>query len=299
LQQVGASAFAHARPIDPRRLPVPTRPRRRSLSRRIAVGLSHAWVLHRPIAVRGLVALLVLVTVVGLYQARDGLVAVGASVVRMVQGEFAAAGFAVTEIEVSGQKLTRDEDIATMLAFASSSSTITFDPALAMARLRWLQAVDEVTVRKIYPNKIVVEIIEKEPLLRWKMGNTTWLVDGEGRPIARDPGGYTELPLVVGAGANDDALTMVNSLNRHELLTKDLAALSRIGDRRWDLIYYTGLRVQLPELGVAQALDRLESYHRDYALLDRDVTLVDMRVEGMLALKPAVRDDDQDKDRSR
>jgi cell division protein FtsQ len=298
LQQVGASAFAHARPIDPRHLPVPTHPTR-ALGRRLVVGMSHAWVLHRRILVRVILALVALATIVGLYQARDGLVAVGATVVRMVQGEFAAAGFAVTEIEVSGQKLTRDEDIATMLAFASSGSTITFDPALAMTRLRWLQAVDEVTVRKIYPNKIVVEIVEKEPLLRWKMGDTTWLVDGEGRPIARDPGGYSELPLVVGAGANDDALIMVNSLNRHELLKKDLAALSRIGDRRWDLIYYTGLRVQLPELGVAQALDRLESYQRDYALLDRDVTLIDMRVEGMLALKPTVRDDAQDKDRRR
>jgi cell division protein FtsQ len=90
---------------------------------------------------------------------------------------------------------------------------------------------------------------------------------------------------------------MVNSLNRYQLLKKDLAALSRIGDRRWDLIYYSGLRVQLPELGVAQALERLESYQRDYALLDRDVTLIDMRVEGVLALKPTVRDA-QDEDPS-
>jgi cell division protein FtsQ len=78
------------------------------------------------------------------------------------------------------------------------------------------------------------------------------------------------------------------------LLKKDLAALSRIGDRRWDLIYYTGLRVQLPELGVAQALDRLEMYQRDYALLDRDVTLIDMRVPGVLAVKPTVREETEE-----
>ena len=294
MQQVGANAFANARPVDPRHLPSPVS-HHRALSRRVVVGLSHAWVLHRRIALRVLAGVFALLAIAGLYQARDALAMVGATLTRMVQGEFAAAGFAITEIEVSGQRLTRDEDIATLLALASGGSTITFDPALAQARLHWLQAVGEVTVRKIYPNKIVVDLVEKEPVLRWRMGDTTWLVDAEGTPIARDGGGYTDLPLVVGAGANDDALIMVMSLNRHQLLKKDLAALSRIGDRRWDLIYYSGLRVQLPELGVAQALDRLESYQRDYALLDRDVTLIDMRVEGMLTLKPTVRDG-QDKD---
>ncbi|RYE82244.1 MAG: cell division protein FtsQ, partial [Hyphomicrobiales bacterium] len=73
---------------------------------------------------------------------------------------------------------------------------------------------------------------------------------------------------------------------RHPLLQKDLAALSRIGDRRWDLIYFTGLRVQLPEQGVAQALDNLAMYQRDASLLDRDVTLIDLRVPGTVALKP-------------
>jgi cell division protein FtsQ len=254
-------------------------------------------VLHRRLLLRALAAGLVLLAVTGLYQARDALAALGTSFTRMVQGEFAAAGFAITEIEVSGQRLTQDEDIATLLAFAAGGSTVTFDPALARSRLHWLQAVDEVTVRKIYPSRIVVEIVEKEPVLRWRSGEATWLVDGDGTPIARDMGGYTELPLVVGHGANDDALIMVNSLARHELLKKDLAALSRIGDRRWDLIYYSGLRVQLPETGVAQALQRLETYQRDYALLERDLALIDMRVQGVLALRPNQRPAEDEKPR--
>jgi cell division protein FtsQ len=298
LQQVGASAFADARPIDPSHDHLlQTDPRRRSLSRRLAFRLSHAWVLHRQVLIRALAAVLVLLAVAGLYQARESLAALGTTLTRMVQGEFAAAGFAITEIEVSGQQLTRDEDIAAMLAVAAGGSTITFDPALAGSRLGWLQAVDEVRVRKIYPSKIVVEILEKAPVLRWRSGDATWLVDGEGTPIARDPGGYSELPLVVGYGANDDALSMVMSLNHHALLKQDLAALSRIGDRRWDLIYYSGLRVQLPEMGVAQALQRLETYQRDFALLDRDIALIDMRVEGVLALRPNQRAAEDDKRR--
>ena len=290
MQQVGARSFATARAIDPRHLPVPVS----HLGRRALIGAGHVWVLHRRLVVRGIAALMVLVLVLGLYQARGLVADAGVNLARMVQGEFAAAGFAINRIQVSGQKLTRDQDIATMIALSAGGSTINFDVQKAMARLNWLQAVDSATVRKVYPDQIVVEIVEKEPVLRWRIGDATYLVDGEGAPIAEDTGGFTDLPLVVGDGAADDALVMIKTLARHEPLRKDLAALSRIGDRRWDLIYYSGLRVQLPEQGVAQALQHLEMYQRDYALLDRDVTLIDLRVPGMVALRPAIREDSDD-----
>jgi cell division protein FtsQ len=92
---------------------------------------------------------------------------------------------------------------------------------------------------------------------------------------------------VIGDGAADDALVMIKALDRFETLKYDLVALSRIADRRWDLIYDTGLRVQLPEMGVGPALQQLETLQSLYALLDRDVTVIDLRVPGLVALKPA------------
>ena len=293
MQQVGADHFATAKPsiVDPRKFPVPVEQIRRTAM----VRLGHAWVLHRRLILKGAAALCAVLVLFGLYQARDTLLAAGEAAVAMVQGEFAAVGFGITRIDISGQKLTSDADIATIVALSSGASTLTFDVQKVQARLGWLQAVESATVRKIYPDRITIDIVEKQPVLRWRIGDWTYLVDAAGAAIARDPGNYADLPLVVGDGANDDALIMVNALERHTILRQNLAALSRIGDRRWDLIYYTGLRVQLPEHGVAQALDRLETYQRDYALLDRAVTLIALRVPGLVALKPAQRDDDSKK----
>jgi cell division protein FtsQ len=122
-------------------------------------------------------------------------------------------------------------------------------------------------------------------MARWRMGDATYLVDEFGNAVARDDGSFRELPLVVGEGAADDAIVMVRSLARYPQITRDLAAISRIGDRRWDLIFYSGLRVQLPENGVAQALKQLDMYQSTDQLLDRDVTVIDMRVAGMVSLK--------------
>jgi cell division protein FtsQ len=282
LQQVGARGFANARPVDPRQFPavVP------QTARSVLVRANHMWVLHRQRIVQVLGALLALLAFSGLIAAKDAIWDGGVTVFKFVQGEFAAAGFGIKSIEITGQRLTADADIITLLTVGTGNSTLTFDAQKAQARLEWLRAVKSATVRKIYPNRIVVSIVEKEPVARWRIGSTTWLVDDRGEKIGTDIASYTALPLVIGHGAADDAVPMLRLLGRHEKLGDGLAALSRIGDRRWDLIYRNGLRVQLPETGVAQALDRLDTYQRDYALLDRDVTEIDLRVAGIVTLKP-------------
>lgn len=282
MQQVGAKSFANAQPVDPRHFPVVI-PRS---GRRALVKASHVWVLHKQAITRVVAAVLALLLAFGVYEARDAIGSVGVTIYRFVQGEFAQAGFGIDAIEITGQTLTDDKDIITLLTVGTGNSTLTFDAQKAQARLEWLRAVESATVRKVYPNRVIVSIVEKVPVARWRVGDTTWLIDGAGKKIGTDISSYTDLPLVIGEGAADDAVTMVRVLGRHEQLKEQLAALSRIGDRRWDLIYRNGLRVQLPESGVAQALDRLEMYQSEYALLDRDVTLIDLRVPGIVTLKP-------------
>jgi len=282
LQQVGAKSFANAQPVDPYHFPVPLpRPSRRAL-----VKANHVWVLHKRIILRAFGAVLALLLAFGVFEARDVVASAGITAYRFVQGEFAQAGFGIDAIEITGQTLTDDRDIITLLTVGTGNSTLTFDAQKAQARLEWLRAVKSATVRKVYPNKVIVSIVEKVPVVRWRVGDTTWLIDDAGKKIGTDISSYTDLPLVIGEGAADDAVAMVRILSRHEALQNQLAALSRIGDRRWDLIYRNGLRVQLPESGVAQALDQLDMYQADYALLDRDVKLIDLRVAGIVTLKP-------------
>lgn len=289
MQQVGAKSFVGAQPVDPRQLPVPIS----NIGRKALIGASHTWVLHKRLLVRVAGAVLALLVVVGIYEMRAPIGVAANAIVKMVQGEFVAAGFGINQIQISGQTLTRDSDIVALMTLSAGSSTLDFDVEKARARLSWLRAVQSATVRKVYPNRIVVEVVEKIPVARWRSGSATWLVDQRGDIIGTDPtGAYADLPMVIGEGAADDALVMIRALDRYDTITKDLAVLSRIGDRRWDLIYYSGLRVQLPELGVAQALRQLEMYQADYALLDRDVTQIDLRVPGIVALKPVVREDE-------
>lgn len=286
LQQVGAKSFINAQPVDLRVLPVPVPVAKKLPRHGLMVRANHAWVLHRgPILKLGMAALIV-AGLAGLYAAKDALTSAAAIGFRFVQGEFAQAGFGIDGIQISGQRLTADADIIALLTVGMGDSTVTFDAQKAQARLKWLRAVKSATVKKVYPNSVIVDIVEKEPVVRWRVGNVTWLLDERGDRIGTDVASFTDLPLVIGDGASDDAVPMARLLARHPKLQDGLAAMSRIGDRRWDLIYRNGLRVQLPEIGVAQALDQIDAYQAGYQLMDRDVNVIDLRVAGLVTLVP-------------
>jgi cell division protein FtsQ len=281
LQQVGAKGFADAQLVDPRQLPVPIA----DLSRRARVNFGHAWILHRKIMLRLAAAGIAAVAIVGAYEARDAIVSGATGLFSTAQGEFARAGFGIDEISISGQSLTSESTILAALGLEAGTSTVSFDAEAALSRIEAIPSVKSAAIRKQYPGELIVSIEEKLPMARWRIGDATYLVDEFGQPVARDDGSFRDLPLVVGEGAADDAIVMVRTLDRYPAITRDLAALSRIGDRRWDLIFYSGLRVQLPENGVAQALQQLDMYQTSERLLDRDVAVIDMRVSGMVSLK--------------
>jgi len=288
LQQVRSEAFlAGARPVDPRALPVPVRTHRQ----RVANRLNRALVLHGKAIRRGVMVAVLVAAGFGLYQAREPIGGLVSTLGGIAQGEFAEAGLAIGEISISGQALPSEQAIFDALGIQPNTSTLGFDVEAARRRIAELPAIDTVSVRKTFPGDVAVVVTEKVPVARWRVDGVTFVIDARGEQIGEDRGAYGDLPLVIGDGAADDALVMIRALDTVPGLAEGLVALSRIADRRWDLIYDTGLRVQLPEHGVAQALRRLAGYQSEYRLLDRDVSIIDLRVDNLVAVRPTPSED--------
>ncbi|MCS6759518.1 MAG: FtsQ-type POTRA domain-containing protein [Candidatus Devosia euplotis] len=291
MQQVKRETFlAGVRIVDPCALPMPIR----SPHRKLVNNIGRAWVLHRASIKRSLTVAAALVGLTTVYQLREPIAQGVLSLTEIAQTRFADAGLAIGEIAIAGQALTSEQAVFDALIIEPHTSTVAFDVEAARQRIAALPAIASVSVRKSFPGDIVVTVTEKQPIARWRVDGTTFVVDASGEQIGEDRGAYGDLPLVIGDGANDDALVMIRALERHPPLNDGLVALSRIADRRWDLIYDTGLRVQLPELGVAGALSHLALYQTDYQLLDRDVTIIDLRVDGIVAVRPAKPDAETD-----
>lgn len=288
MQQIGPYPRpAQAAIADPTHFPIAVRrPGARALGR-----AQRKWVLHRALLLRLGAAFLVALLLASAFHARGGILSAIDRVRDIASSGLATAGLGISAIDISGQAITSEKAVTMALGIGPDTSLFGFDVAAARERLLQLPAVAEAHIAKIYPNRLAVTIVEHEPVARWRLNGQTYLIDKAGDKLGPAISADDDLPLVIGVGAGDDAQVLLAALKRFPVLEKGLAAVSRIADRRWDLLYRTGLRVQLPAAGMGQALKALNGYERNDKLLERDLTLIDMRVPGLIAVKLAKRDE--------
>lgn len=282
MRQIGTKAAISPIIVDPRRGALV--PARRRLPG-VFGDLQRGWVLHKALVVRLFAGLICALLIAVLFQARGGIGQAVATVSNLMQGEFAAAGLGVDEISITGQAMTREGDVLVALALNEGTSILGFDAEAARQRILELPSVADVSIRKVYPNKLIIAVQEPEAIARWTVDDATFVIDAAGNQIAKAQPADKALPLVIGDGAADDALVIIRAIGLYPVLSEDLVAISRLADRRWDLIFRTGLRVRLPETGVAQALKDLDSYQDQHQILGRDLALIDLRVPGMVSVR--------------
>lgn len=198
----------------------------------------------------------------------------------------ASTGFAVNEITIEGIRDTREGDVLDYLAVTPTTSLLGFDIKAARTRVLALPWVKEASVRRVYPDTLLVDIEEHAPFARMLQRGRIHLVTVDGEEITSEIGAaHAALPLVVGEGAPQEAGAFFAQLADRPFVLAETVALERIASRRWTLHMTDKVQVHLPEEGVDAALGELESLMRRYALLDRAITAVDMRQAERLVVR--------------
>src|SRR5690606_8387156 len=86
-----------------------------------------------------------------------------------------------------------------------------------------------------------------------------------------------DLPLVAGAGAEEDVPEALALLAETRPVAGRVRGLERVGERRWDLVLDRGQAGKLPEADSGLALRRVMALDGAERLLARDLGSVDMR----------------------
>lgn len=207
-------------------------------------------------------------------------------------GDTAAhAGLVVGTIELVGLEQTSEAEMIRALGVATGDPMLSLDIAVARARAEALPWVREAAIARRLPDTLSVIIQERVPFALWQLDGTLWLMDETGTRITkRIPGRYTSLPMVVGAGAGEAAAELFAMLAEEPGLSAQVRAAVRVGNRRWNLEFRNGVRLMLPEAtsehNPRAAWSRFADLQRRYGLLEREVTVLDMRLGDRLVLKP-------------
>ncbi len=102
-------------------------------------------------------------------------------------------------------------------------------------------------------------------------------------PVSRMP----DLPLLVGKGANSQAVPLEHLLDKVPSLKAQLVSAKWIGQRRWDLSFQSGETLLLPE-GQAQAdaaLAKFAKMDKSAGLLGRGFVQFDLRRPGQMTVR--------------
>ncbi len=200
----------------------------------------------------------------------------------------AGMGFAVDNVFLRGRDETSKRQVMSAIGVKRGQPIFAFDPHRAKARLEALNWVQSASVVRQLPDTIRVRLTERRPMALWQQDSKLMLIDRFGVIIQRRGlKRFSHLPIIIGKDAPDHAEAMIEILKTQPGIYHRVAAIIRIGQRRWNLRLDNGIDIQLPETGVRGALGRLVQADRRKRLLSRDVTMIDLRLPDRLVVRTA------------
>jgi cell division protein FtsQ len=204
----------------------------------------------------------------------------------VVQAITARSGFAVDDVRIAGHREISEIDVIGAIGLDGWTSLIGFDAKGARARIGTLPWVKSVSVRKIYPDTLDVQIEERQPFAIWQHGSELTLIEASGNVIAPfSSNRHASLPLVIGLGAPEKAAAFVAKVEQYPELAARVKGYIHIGERRWDLRLENGVTIKLPEDGADEAIAEVLELDRRQGLLSRDIAAVDLRLADRLVIK--------------
>jgi cell division protein FtsQ len=197
-----------------------------------------------------------------------------------------ALGFSIKSVTISGERELKEQDLLTLAGIGPRNSLLFLDVAEIRERLQQLPLVKEAAVTKLYPDRLLIEIEERQPFALWQCDGKVLIVAADGVPVAamRDQR-FIHLPLVVGAGANEKLSQYLALLDTAGDLRERIVAGVLVAKRRWTLKTANGIEILLPETEPEAALARLVELQQTSHILDKDLISLDLRQPSRLVAR--------------
>lgn len=201
------------------------------------------------------------------------------------------AGLKVDEIQIDGLKRMDRMTVLQQALDQDSRAMPLVDLNAVRARLLQYPWVQDARVSRRLPNTLRIFIVERQPAAVWQSHGQLMLVDPAGIPLEPvRPDAMPDLPLLIGEGANGQEAARQALVGVAPALAPLVRAATWVGNRRWDLTFTTGEKLQLPE-GEAAAADALREFaqkNERYGWLGKGNIRFDMRVPGNMVVQRRV-----------
>ncbi len=201
------------------------------------------------------------------------------------------AGFVLTDVDITGLARTRNRDIEAVLDIDNGMPMLAIDLGDLQARIEALPWVKQVEINRVLPGKLFISVTEREPYALSQRNGQVSLIDPDGASITdRGLAAYSDLILIVGEVDAEDLRAFDRLKDAAPALAGRIKSAVRVDGRRWDIIFKNGVRVKLPAAlqqpyGLHEAWTRFEELNRKHQLLEREVSVLDLRLADRLVAR--------------
>jgi len=197
-----------------------------------------------------------------------------------------ALGFGVDTVTIAGQVELTEAQILNAAGVDARQSLPFLDVDEMRRKLLALPLVKNVSVRKLFPDRLVIDVVERRPYGLWQKDGAVSIIASDGAPIdALRDAKFESLPFVVGEGANQRIDDYVGLLDASGDLRGKIRAGILVSQRRWTLKMDSGVEVMLPELNPKDAIATLARLEQEARVVEKDVVSLDLRIPGKLYVR--------------
>lgn len=193
----------------------------------------------------------------------------------------AEVGFTLEKVIIKGNKNLPEDKIVSAINADVGTSLFSLNLEDIHSRLKKFSWVQHASIRRIMPNTIEIEVIERKPIAIWQNKMKLFLVDSDGSIItSKNIEKFTSLLHVVGKDANLHADTLYENLQKSPEILENVTAAIRYGERRWNLVLKQNITVKMPEKDFCGALAYLDKMAKQKKLFGQKYKMLDLRDPG-------------------
>ena len=195
-------------------------------------------------------------------------------------------GLGLERVTISGIAQLRESDVLAAAGLNSLVSLPFLSASTIREHLERVPLIKTASVRKLYPNELVLTLTEREPHALWQLDGELFITAADGTVIdLMQDARFVHLPLVVGDEANTRTKEYLALLDSAGPLKGRIQAGTLVSGRRWTLKMDNGVDVRLPEQDAAEALARLVRLEREQKILEKDVLAIDLRMPDRVVVR--------------
>ncbi|WND01597.1 FtsQ-type POTRA domain-containing protein [Temperatibacter marinus] len=196
-------------------------------------------------------------------------------------------GLVLENVAITGHHKTTRSQIQSVLDIDQGMPLVSMDLGAIRKRIEELPWVEQVALKRRYPNTLDIQIQERIPMALWQSEGVVSLVDEAGFILTRkNLESYTDLLLIVGENAHRNIAEISKIIESQAHLSSFVRSAVHVGNRRWDIHFMNGMRLRLPETTDQQealsAMAHFAELQKSYDVLSREISVIDLRSDKVI-----------------